>query len=211
MNIFYFNEDPFLAAEDHCKEHVNKIRLEVCQVMSTAFYYLCPDKVEERKETIEEKVVTTYYVNNLKIYKKAHYNHPTCRWVRESLDNYWWAFHYLQGLQNKQIADGFNGDKCREMIETFRIISHNLPFSSTALTPIRLAMTQELKEKYGTLNKSQGFEDYIAPLPMAVQAYREYMNSKSFKNSKTGLYDKQPTYFREPDWYTYSPTLSTER
>jgi len=202
MNIFYFNTDPILAANDHCKEHTNKIRLEVGQVMSTAFYYLCPDKVEIRKEfdPIEEKVVTKYYVDDLKIYKKAHYNHPTCRWVRQSKENYEWSFAYLKALQEKQLADGYNGDKCAEMISTFETISSNLNFSSTALTPVKLAMTLPLKEKYGELDKSQGFLDYLAELPVAVDAYKEYMCGKIFKN------DKLPTYMIKPNWYKYEAT-----
>ena len=36
MNIFYLNEDPRVAAEEHCDKHVCKMTIEYCQLLSTA-------------------------------------------------------------------------------------------------------------------------------------------------------------------------------
>ena len=36
MNIFYLNEDPRVAAEEHCDKHVCKMTIEFCQLLSTA-------------------------------------------------------------------------------------------------------------------------------------------------------------------------------
>ena len=36
MNIFYLNEDPRIAAEEHCDKHVCKMTIEYCQLLSTA-------------------------------------------------------------------------------------------------------------------------------------------------------------------------------
>ena len=36
MNIFYLNEDPKIAAQEHCDKHVCKMTIEYCQLLSTA-------------------------------------------------------------------------------------------------------------------------------------------------------------------------------
>ena len=36
MNIFYLNEDPRVAAQEHCDKHVCKMTIEYCQLLSTA-------------------------------------------------------------------------------------------------------------------------------------------------------------------------------
>ena len=72
MNIFVVNNDPWLAAEDLCDQHVVKMTLETAQMLSTACW-----------------------TNDVPApYKKTHYNHPCNVWVRASRDNYVWLIEH---------------------------------------------------------------------------------------------------------------------
>ena len=44
MNIFYLNEDPRIAGEEHCDKHV-KMTIEYCQLLSTAHRVLDDYKI----------------------------------------------------------------------------------------------------------------------------------------------------------------------
>lgn len=44
MNIFYTNENPRLAARDHCTIHTNKMIIEYTQLLSTAHHILEGDQ-----------------------------------------------------------------------------------------------------------------------------------------------------------------------
>jgi len=71
MNIFFLSLDPDEAARLHCDKHVVKMILETAQLLYTAHWVYespLPDGA----------------------YRKTHPNHPSARWVRESLRNYSW-------------------------------------------------------------------------------------------------------------------------
>jgi len=68
MNIFYINPDPIIAAKELCDDHIRKMQIESAQMLCTAHW-----------ETGNEAP-----------YKRAHLNHPSTKWVRESIHHYRW-------------------------------------------------------------------------------------------------------------------------
>jgi len=74
MNIFVLDEDPNIAASMQCDKHVVKMILESAQMLCSVY----PEGVAP--------------------YKKAFYNHPCTRWVRESSENWSWLVCHAKGL-----------------------------------------------------------------------------------------------------------------
>jgi hypothetical protein len=68
MNIFYLDNDPTKCAQYHCDKHVVKMILESAQLLCTAHWVSGGEAP----------------------YRKTHVNHPSNKWVRESLSNYKW-------------------------------------------------------------------------------------------------------------------------
>jgi len=68
MNIFYINEDPIIAARELADDHIRKMQIESAQMCCTAHW-----------ETGNEAP-----------YKRAHKNHPSTIWTRQSIHHYRW-------------------------------------------------------------------------------------------------------------------------
>ena len=78
MNIFYLHRDPVAAAKVQYNKHVVKMILESAQMLCTAHHH---------------------YGNGDNVpYRKAHYNHPSTKWVRESDEHYMWLFDHMVAL-----------------------------------------------------------------------------------------------------------------
>ena len=78
MNIFFLHKDPIEAAKLQYNKHVVKMILESAQMLCTAHHH---------------------YESDVDIpYKKAHYNHPSTKWVRENASNYSWLYRHMIGL-----------------------------------------------------------------------------------------------------------------
>lgn len=84
MNVFYLDKDPQRCAQAYYDRHVVKMILETAQMLSTAH------------RVVDKDVLSNEY--NLVLYKKTHENHPSSRWVRESFENYVWAYRLLSFL-----------------------------------------------------------------------------------------------------------------
>ena len=85
MNIFYLDPHPAVAAQQCCDKHVVKMILESAQMLSTAHRVL--DKND-----------------NELLYKEAHKNHPSTKWVRESHLNYQWLYAHFVALGEEYTA-----------------------------------------------------------------------------------------------------------
>ena len=80
MNIFYIDSDPKVAARQLVDDHIRKMQIESAQMLCTTFHHYGIDAP----------------------YKKAHYNHPSTKWVRESIYHVYWLLEH--GLE---ICDEF--------------------------------------------------------------------------------------------------------
>ena len=88
MNIFYINEDPIIAAQELADDHIRKMQIESAQMLCTTFHHYGIDAP----------------------YKKAHYNHPSTKWVRESIYHvYWLLEHGLEICDEFVIRYGIKG------------------------------------------------------------------------------------------------------
>ena len=79
MNIFYLDRDPVVAAKMMCDKHVVKMILESAQMLSTAH--------RELDGNVDDKM-----------YKVAHKNHPSTKWVRENSAQYMWLYDHFVAL-----------------------------------------------------------------------------------------------------------------
>jgi len=81
MNIFYLHSNPFKAAEYQYNKHAVKMVLESAQMLCTAHHH---------------------YGNGDNVpYKKAHYNHPSTVWVRQSIQHYDWLRDHFIALADE--------------------------------------------------------------------------------------------------------------
>jgi len=85
MNIFYLDKDPVIAAQMMCNKHVVKMILESAQMLSTA-HRVCDGDT---------------YADEVGLYKLAHKNHPSTKWVRSNPFHYLWLYHHMVGLMNE--------------------------------------------------------------------------------------------------------------
>jgi hypothetical protein len=78
MNIFYVQEDPIKSAQELADQHILKMGIESAQMLSTAHWLTGTEAP----------------------YKKAHPNHPSTKWARESIQHYrWLCKHGLEILK----------------------------------------------------------------------------------------------------------------
>jgi hypothetical protein len=78
MNIFLLSKSVKECAEMYCDQHVIKILLEIVQMLYTAWHM---NGIPENWNPPRSK-------NGSLGYKKAHPNHPMCKWVRSSKKSY---------------------------------------------------------------------------------------------------------------------------
>lgn len=74
MNIFFLDPDFTKNAEYHVDQHCGKMILETAQLLATA------------------------YPKGVAPYRVTHFNHPTAKWIRESMDNFQYAIKYAKAL-----------------------------------------------------------------------------------------------------------------
>lgn len=94
MNIFYLDQDARLCAEAHMDTHVRKMILEYAQLMSTAHRVLDGDEVLSKTSNGRKKILRVLSdpdMNSI-LYSATHINHPSAKWVRDSVQNYQWLF-----------------------------------------------------------------------------------------------------------------------
>jgi len=161
MNIFYLSDNPQEAALMHNDKHCVKMILESAQMLGTAHRVLDGD----------EKC------NNLFMYKEAHKNHPSTKWVRENVYNYTWLFDLFEALCDEYT---YRYDKAHatdlQLREVLREMPLHIPMMNTRFTEPPQCMPDE----YKCLD--------------TVEAYRKYyLGEKSHFSS----WKKRPT----PTWY----------
>ena len=132
MNIFYLDEDPKLCAQYHCDRHVCKMVVEGCQLLSTAHWMTGGEAP----------------------YKKTHINHPSNKWVRESLSNYVWLCDMTMELCKEYTYRYGKTHKTQQHLEWCIV---NLPnIEDKGFTEIPQAMPDECKRE----NPIDGYRNY---------------------------------------------------
>lgn len=169
MNIFMTNENPVLSAKEHCLVHNRKMILEYAQMLSTTHHHFQSP-------------------NCSSVYKIAHYNHPSTKWVREHFQNYNWLFQCWQQLliQFEQIS---NKSHAASRLYEFLIVNPHFQekvyvneFHETTKLPCAMPNEYKLHEN-------------------PILNYHEYLNAKfsEWKSRKRPVRVEFP--FIKPDWY----------
>lgn len=99
MNIFLLSYSPEQAARYHCDQHVSKMLLETCQILSNPYYRHIgagqkPGKLTEQQQKDLRKYRLKLGDKNpdsLKLYGVSHAGHGSVLWVNNSLENWKWA------------------------------------------------------------------------------------------------------------------------
>jgi len=82
MNIFFLSLIPEECAKMYCDQHVIKILIEIVQMLYTAWHFSGEPGWSERARAPWKKD------RSQRGYKIAHPNHPMCKWVRATRENY---------------------------------------------------------------------------------------------------------------------------
>lgn len=162
MNIFATKSEPKLVAQDHCDRHLVKMVVETAQMLSCAHWILD---------------------NKLVGYKPTHWNHPCSSWLRESSENYQWAYSLLDALCAEYTVRYLKPHKTESLLSVLKKAPKNTPTGE--LTPWAQAMPEEFQR------------------PDAFEAYRLYLAGKYEEwMTRTKPLNVCWTSRNIPDWLT---------
>jgi hypothetical protein len=155
MNIFYINEDPIKAAQELADDHIRKMQIESAQMCCTAHW-----------ET-----------GGTAPYKRAHKNHPSTIWVRQSIQHYRWLIIHGLEICNEFEKRYGKSHKTKEVLEWCKINEPNIPDNGFVAPP-------------------QCMDD-IYKSGSALESYRKFYIEEKIKNKQLG-YNKTPN--SKPEW-----------
>lgn len=155
MNIFYINEDPIVAAKDLVDDHIRKMQIECAQMCCTA-----------------------HWVNGSEApYKQAHTNHPSTKWVRESIHHYNWVVRHGLEICNEFEKRYSKKHKTREVLLWLYENKPNIPDNGFVDPP------QCINDIYKSNN--------------TLESYRKFYIEEKIKK-KNLKYNKIPN--SKPEW-----------
>lgn len=146
MNIFYLHKSPSFAASMHCDKHVVKMILESAQMLCTAHRVLDGAITTQVSRTGRKlKTWTLPDERDVCLYKSAHVNHPSSKWVRESDKNYHWLLTLLDGLclEYTHRYKKHHKVESSKLIDLLYYLPDNIPFVDE--TQIPQCMPDEFK------------------------------------------------------------------
>jgi len=132
MNIFYINTDPIMAAQELCDDHIRKMQIESAQMCSTAHWASGSEAP----------------------YKKAHLNHPSTKWVRESIHHYRWVIQHGLEVCNEFIKRYGKYHKTQGVLEWLRDNEPSIPDNGFTEPP------QCMPDEYKKSNAIEGYKTY---------------------------------------------------
>jgi hypothetical protein len=175
MNIFILDQDITLNAQYHNDTHLNKMLLEMTQMLCTVHYKLGAAGAP---------------------YRKTHANHPCTQWLAESYYNYIYGIELAYELEEERIYRGFKPSKCMQVIGWCnQHIPVNIPMIDK--TDFRLAISNT---KYHLADPVDAYRAYHIgeKQGMWVKQRQQYQNVKSVKK----WYPYRWTKRGKPDWFT---------
>lgn len=122
MNIFYIDSDPIASAQQLADDHIRKMQIESAQMCCTAHW-----------ETGSQAP-----------YKRAHYNHPSTKWTRESIQHYRWLVQHGLEICSEFTKRYGKLHKSQAVLEWCRDNEPNLP--DNGFTPPPQCMPDEYKD-----------------------------------------------------------------
>ena len=121
MNIFYINEDPIIAARELADPHICKMQIESAQMCCTAHWE----------------------IGNEAPYKRAHKNHPSTIWARQSIQHYSWLVEHGLEICNEFFKRYGKRHKTQDVLEWLKQNQPNIP--NNGFTPPPKCMPVEFQ------------------------------------------------------------------
>jgi hypothetical protein len=164
MNIFYLHRDPKKAARYQYNKHVVKMILESAQMLCTAHHHYAEQ---------------CGYDNSYIPYKKAHYNHPSTKWVRENTNHYDWLWTHMIAL-----GDEYTRRYGKKHLSIRKLYSHNIWWAPKGMPD------SEFKQP------PQAMPDQYKD-PCSIKAYWNYYISEKHivANKNERIYKEAPMSF----------------
>ena len=131
MNIFVLNQDPVIAAQEHCDKHCVKMVLELYQQLGSAL---------RRHGATDSVMPVTQKGTPL---KGGYHNHPCTRWVGDSRKNFAWACEHAIGLAEEYTYRYGKRHACHDGILKMQKLAHMIPHGK--LTAFAQAMPDEYR------------------------------------------------------------------
>jgi hypothetical protein len=131
MNIFVLDEDPTVAAIDHCDKHCVKMVVELYQQLGSAL----------RRHGAEDwQMPLTQSGSPL---KGGYTNHPCTKWCGDSRANFQWAINHAVALSGEYRFRYGKTHACESGIMKMFNMSHLIPDGD--ITPFAQAMPDQYK------------------------------------------------------------------
>lgn len=132
MNIFYINTDPVTAAQQLADDHIRKMQIESAQMCCTAHWASGSEAP----------------------YKRAHLNHPSTKWVRESIHHYRWVVEHGLEVCNEFTKRYGKLHKTQSVLEWCRDNEPSIPDNGFTEPP------QCMPDEYKKANAIDGYKTY---------------------------------------------------
>ena len=113
MNIFYIDPNPITSAQQLADDHIRKMQIESAQMCCTAHWS----------------------VGNEAPYKRAHFNHPSTKWTRESIQHYRWLVQHGLEVCNQFTIRYGKRHKTQDVLEWLRDNEPNIPDNGFTAPP----------------------------------------------------------------------------
>jgi hypothetical protein len=160
MNIFYIDSDPKVAARQLVDDHIRKMQIESAQMLCTTFHHYGVEAP----------------------YKKAHYNHPSTKWTRESLNHAQWLLDH--GLE---ICDEFvvRYGKEHATRKVLLWVKDNLPLISDKFPSIGFVPPPQcMPDEYKTDDTIKAYRDFYIKDKLGIKKlnYNKLNNTPKWIN-----------------------------
>lgn len=185
MNIFFTSLDPYTCAQALDDKRLNKMILETAQILSNTVRHMCEEQPEIVARRIAQAQLSETELD--KLYKRTHWNHPSCRWARVGITNYTWLVHHFHWLAFEKL----NRDKYKGKTNAKYHLSYKklYPlFSALCATNVAIITQHDLVGYIAVDDDLKVYEP--------IEAYRKHMIHK-------WLSDTNPkwTSCKPPKWF----------
>lgn len=152
MNIFAVDENPELAAKSLCDQHIVKMPIETCQMLSTFLHRW----------------------NISAPYKPCYQNHPCNIWLLHTKENFIWLLKHGDALCHNYKVRFRREHKCESVLKIITVQFFDayrkeiIKYQFKGLTPFAQAMPP----KYKSANAIQSYRKYYIHEKLPFARYR---------------------------------------
>lgn len=185
MNIFVLNNDPILAARDHCDKHVVKMIIESGQMLCVA-HWIGWQKVLKVNPGLKRKELMQLLMSEVDPqlrppWKMTHASHPCTKWTQRTWGNYIWLSRHGLALCDEYTRRYGRVHKSHAVHRWLNSVMpptfEGVTDTPNDTTPFAVAMPDEYK---------------ISGDP--VESYRNYYNRSKSRFAKW-KYTEHPSWF----------------